>query len=54
LDDHSVLAPDGAASIYILDVDGRRQVFLTQHRSETSDEDLRELQGVLDSIRMET
>jgi hypothetical protein len=49
-----VLLADGIASVYILDVDGQRQVFLTQYRSATSDEDVRELQAVLDSIHIET
>ncbi len=53
-DDYFVLVPDGIASVYIVDVDGQRQVFLTQHRSATSDEDLRERQAVLDSIHIET
>ena len=35
-DDYFVLVPDGIASVYIVDVDGRRQVFLTQHTSATS------------------
>jgi hypothetical protein len=45
---------DGIASVYIVDVDGQRQVFLTQHRPATSNKDLRELQAVLDSIHIET
>jgi hypothetical protein len=53
-DKYFVLLPDGTASVYIVDVDGQRQVFLTQYRSETSDEDLRELQAILDSIHIET
>ena len=53
-DKYFVLLPDGIASVYIVDVDGQRQVFLTQYRSATSDEDVRELQAVLDSIRIET
>ena len=52
-DKYFVLLPDGIASVYIVDVDGQRQVFLTQYRSATSDEDLRELQAILDSIRIE-
>jgi hypothetical protein len=40
--------------VCIVDVDGQRQVFLTQYRSATSDEDLRELQAILDSIHIET
>ena len=53
-DKYFVLLRDGAASVYIVDVDGQRQVFLTQFRSATSDEDVRELQAVLDSIHIET
>ena len=52
-DKYFVLLRDGAASVYILDIDGQRQVFLTQYRSATSHEDLRELQAVLDSIQIE-
>ena len=53
-DKYFVLLPDGIASVYIVNVDGQRQVFLTQYRSATSDEDLRELQAILDSIHIET
>jgi hypothetical protein len=53
-DKYFVLLADGIASVYIVDVDGQRQVFLTQHKSAASDEDLRELQAVLDSIHIET
>jgi hypothetical protein len=52
-DKYFVLLADGTASVYIVDVEGRRQVFLTQHRSATSDADLREMQAVLDSIHIE-
>jgi len=52
-DKYFVLLADGIASVYIVDVDGQRQVFLTQHRSGTSDEEVRELQTVLDSIHIE-
>jgi hypothetical protein len=38
--------------VYIVDVDGDRQVFLS-YRSATSAEDVRELQAVLDSIHIE-
>lgn len=50
-DKYFVLLADGIGSAYIVDVDGQRQVFLTQHRSATSDDDLAELQFVLDSIQ---
>lgn len=49
-----MLVPEGVAGVYIVDVDGQRQVFLTQHKSATSDKDVRELQAVLDSIHIET
>jgi len=52
-DKYFVLLADGIASVYIVDVDGQRQVFLTQHRSATSDDDFAELQSVLDSIQFE-
>ena len=52
-DKYFVLLPDGIASAYIVDVDGRRQVFLTQYRSAASDEDVRELQAILDSIQIQ-
>lgn len=52
-DKHFVLLPDGRASAYILDVGGQRQVFLTQYRAMTSDEDLAELQAILDSVRID-
>jgi hypothetical protein len=40
------------ASVYILDVDGQRQVFMA-YRPASSDEFLAELQAVLDSIHIE-
>lgn len=52
-DKYFVLLADGIASVYIVDVDGQRQVFLTQHRSTTSDDDLSELRSILDSIHFE-
>jgi hypothetical protein len=53
-DAYTVLFPDGVASAYIVDVDGQRQVFWTWTASAASDEDQQELQGVLDSIQIET
>ena len=53
-DGYFVLFPDGIASVYIVDVDGQRQVFETQYGSATSDKDVRELQAILDSIHIET
>ncbi len=52
--DKHLLLPDGIASVYILDVAGQRQVFLTQHRSTTSQKDLAELRTVLESIHIES
>lgn len=48
-----VLMPGYTASVYVVDVDGERQVFLTQHGPAASDGDLRELQLMLDSIRID-
>ena len=52
-DKYFVLMPGYTASIYVVDVDGERQVFLTQHGPRASEEDLRELQSMLDSIRID-
>ena len=52
-DKYFVLPADGIASVYIVDVDGQRQVFLAGHGFATSDEYVAELQAVLDSIRIE-
>jgi hypothetical protein len=51
-DKYFVLQRHGMASIYILDVDGDRQVFLTQQFSSTPGDRV-EVQAVLDSIRIE-
>jgi hypothetical protein len=51
-DKYFVLLPDAVASVYIVNVDGQRQVFLTQSGSATSEEDLAVLQAILDSIRI--
>ena len=52
-DKYFVLMPDCTACVYVVDVDGERQVFLTQHGPAASDEDLRELQSMLDSIHID-
>ena len=52
-DKYFVLMPGSTASVYVVDVDGERQVFLTQHGPAASDEDLRELQSMVDSIRID-
>ena len=53
-DNHFVLLRDGFASVYILDVDGQRQVFLAQSRAGASRKDTGELFDVLDSIYIES
>ena len=53
-DKYLVLESDWRASVYVVDVDGERQVFVTQQAPRTSEADLAELQGVLDSIRIGT
>jgi hypothetical protein len=52
-DKYFVLLADGTASAYILDVEGERQVFMTQVRSATTDDHVAELQAVIDSIEIE-
>lgn len=51
-DKYLVLGAGSRTSVFILDVEGERQVFLTQHNAPTSEDDLAELQMVLDSIRI--
>lgn len=51
-DKYLVLIPDSVTSVYVLNLHGQRQVFLTQRRSTTSAEDLAELDSVLDSLRI--
>jgi hypothetical protein len=51
-DKYLVLIPDSVTSVYVLDLHGQRQVFLTQRRSTTSAEELAELHAVLDSLRI--
>ena len=52
-DKYFVLLFDGTAHVYIVDVDGERQVFMTQVRSATTDEHVAELEAVVDSIDIE-
>jgi hypothetical protein len=52
-DNYFVLFPGAVASVYVLDVAGRRQVFVAQNRSPDSPDARAELQLVLDSIRIE-
>jgi hypothetical protein len=53
-DDYFVLFPDSSASVYVVDVDGRAQVFVVQTGDEISAADRAELQSVLDSISFRT
>jgi hypothetical protein len=52
--EYTVLFPDSTASVFIVDVNGQRQVFFTQQWKGASDQDRQELQAALDSIRFET
>jgi hypothetical protein len=51
-DKYFVLLDDARASVYVVDVGGRRQVFLTHVGNSASADDRAELQAVLDSIRI--
>jgi hypothetical protein len=52
-DKYFVLLPGAVASVYVVDVHGERQVFLTQVGNPGSATDRAELQAVLDSIHIE-
>lgn len=52
--DYNVLLPHGSISVYVVEVAGRSQGFLTQTLSETSDADRAELRSILDSISFST
>jgi hypothetical protein len=52
-DKYFVLLPGAVATVYVVDVGGERQVFLTQVGNPDSDADLAELETVLDSIDIE-
>lgn len=54
VDKYFVLLGDGTASVYILDVKGKRQVFLTQVRAGTRAEDIAEMQAIIESITIDT
>jgi hypothetical protein len=49
-DKYFVAMPDLMSSIYVVDINGQRQVFMAAAPSNASDEDLAELQSILDSI----
>jgi len=48
---YTVLFPDTTASVFIVDVDGQRQVFFTEQWAGASEQDRQELQAALDSIQ---
>jgi hypothetical protein len=52
-DKYFVLLPGAVATVYVVDVEGERQVFLTQVGNPHSQTDLAELQTVLESIEIE-
>ena len=52
-DKYFVLLADAEAGVYVLDIAGERQVFLTQVGSAATKDDRAELQAILDSIRIE-
>lgn len=52
-DKYFVLLHDATASVYVVDLAGKRQVFLTQVGTAASATDRAELQAVLDSIHIE-
>ena len=52
-DKYFVLLPGAVASVYVVDVDGKPQVFLSQVGNPKSAQDRAELQTVLDSIHIE-
>jgi len=53
-DKYFVLLGDGMASVYVLDVDGERQVFLTQYRAGATPEDVAEMDTILESIEIDS
>ena len=53
-DKYFVLLGDGTASVYILDVNGERQVFLTHYRAAARAEDIAEMQTIIESIKIDT
>jgi hypothetical protein len=52
-EDYFVLLPNADASVYVVELAGDLQLFVTQHRDDSSNEDVAELRAILDSIRIE-
>ena len=53
-DKYFVLLGDGTASVYILDVKGERQVFVTHHWGRATPEDISEMQTIVESITIDS
>jgi hypothetical protein len=53
-DDYFVLHADGVARVYIVLVEGQRQVFVTQYRTATADADVDALDALVASVRIDT
>ena len=53
-DKYFVLLGDGSASVYVLDVDGERQVFLTHYRAGATLDDMAEMEAIVDSIEIDS
>ena len=51
-DKYFVSMPELVSSIFVVDVNGQRQVFIAAAPSDASDDDLAELQAILDSIHI--
>jgi hypothetical protein len=52
-DKYFVLLGDGTAHVYVMDINGQRQVFVTQYRAGSSVDDIAEMQAIVDSIEIE-
>jgi len=52
VDKYFVLLPGGLASVYAIDVDGERQVLLTQHQRATAD-DIAEMEAIIESMTLD-
>jgi hypothetical protein len=53
VDEYLVLLADGTISVYILDIDGQRQVFVSQYHATNTAAERAELQAVVDSVRIQ-
>jgi hypothetical protein len=53
-DKYFVLLGDATNSVYILDVKGERQVFLTGYRAGATADDVAEMQTIIESISIDS